>query len=545
MTSDDVLGRARASFEGRAWRDAYTLLSAADRESPLGPEDLERLATAAYLVGEDAESAELWPRAHNEFAVRGDAERAARCACWLAFEQLNRGEGALASGWLARARRVLDDAGLDCAVQGFLLLPVGMRHLEERDDPAAHAMFERAAAIGARFGDGDVVALARHGQGRALIRMGKTGEGIALLDEVMVSIVADDLSPVVVGVVYCGVIAACHEVFDLRRAQEWTAALAGWCAAQPDLVPYRGECLVRRAELLRLHGEWPSAMEEARRACDHLPEPPVQPVVGGAYYQRAELHRLRGEFAKAEEAYREASLRGRKPHPGLALLRLAQGQVDLATTAIRRVVDEAHDRRTRARVLDSFVEIALAAGDVPAARAAADELAEIARVLDAPLPRATAAHCAGEVFLEEGDPQAALAALRDASAAWTEVDAPFESARTRVLVALACRALGDHDACEMELAAARQVFQHLGAAPDLARVNELTRPVAPQPAGRLTSREVQVLALVATGMTNRAIADELGLSEKTVARHIANIFTKLGLSTRAAATAYAYQHGIV
>jgi DNA-binding CsgD family transcriptional regulator len=360
-----------------------------------------------------------------------------------------------------------------------------------------------------------------------------------------VAAIASELSPIVTGLVYCGVIAYCQELYELRRAREWTDALTQWCKQQPDMVAHTGVCLVHRAEIMQLHGAWREALEEARRARQRCAQVNNQAATAQAFYQQAEVYRLQGEFAAAEEAYRDASRCGMEPQPGLALLRLAQGNRDAAAAAIRRVVGETTEPLKRARLLPAYVEIMLTLGDVEEAHSACGELEDIFAGHESAVLGAMLAHVRGAVDLTGGDARGALVTLRQAWQVWQDLEVPYEAARVRVLIGLACRKLGDEDSAEMELDAARCVFQQLGAATDLARVEELCQTAVPKAAGGLTAREVQVLRLVAAGKTNQAIAAELFISEKTVARHVSNIFSKLGLSTRAAATAYAYRHGFV
>jgi DNA-binding CsgD family transcriptional regulator len=537
------LDLARERYQQHAWADAYQAFLRADQETPLSPEDLELLAMAAYLVGRDEDYLKTLERAYNAQRDARRRLRAVRCAFWLGFRLLMRGEIGGATGWFSRARRLLERNARECAERGYLLLPVVEQRLEAGDYEAAYTAAADAATIGERCGDSELIACARHQQGRARLQQAQVEAGLALLDETMVAVTAGELSPLVTGLMYCSVIAACQQVYALDRAREWTAALTRWCDGQPDMVAFAGICQVHRAEIMQLRGTWPEAIAEARRACARS-QGIDRRATAAALYQQAEVHRLKGEFAAAEEAYRGASQLGLEPQPGLALLRLVQGRVDAAVTAVRRVASTTMNRLRRLGMLPAYVEIMLAAGEVQDARNACRELEDIARSFDTGVPNAIAAQARGAVDLAEGNAQAALGSLGRAFEVWQKIQAPYAAARVRVLIGLACSALGDEDGADLEFDAARSIFERLGATPDLARIDSLTKAASSRTHG-LTTRELQVLRLVAAGKSNAAVAAELFLSQRTVERHLSNIFTKLDLSSRTAATAWAYEHGLI
>ncbi|HEY7691310.1 MAG TPA: LuxR C-terminal-related transcriptional regulator [Gaiellaceae bacterium] len=535
----EALERARDAYARRAWLEAHEAFRRADEVAALEAEDLELLTTATLMLGRDDDALAVLERAHHRYLERGETLRAVRAAIWMGINLAYRGAVGPASGWLGRAQRLLDQEPGESAERGFLLIPLVFRHEAEGDYEAAAAVAGEAAAIGERFGDRDLFSISLHAQGHMLVRAGRSQEGFALLDEAMVTATTGDLSPFVVGIVYCGVIMACQEAFEVGRAREWTLALSEWADRQPELVAFTGRCRVHRAEILQLNGAWPDALEEAHRACVRLVET-NNPAAGVAYYRHAELLRLRGDFAAAEEAYREASRFGWEPQPGLAQLRLAQGKCDAALAAIRRASAEIAEPLKRAALLPAHVEIALDAGELDEARTVCRELEELAGRYESAMLSGIVAHARGAVALAGGEPQAALLALREAQQIWLDLDAPYEVARSRALAAQGCAALGDTEAAALELEAACAVFRQLGAAPDLARIE-----ARPGERHGLSSRELEVLRLVAAGKSNREIAAELVISEHTVARHVQNIYAKLRLSSRAAATAFAFEHDLV
>src|SRR5438128_404498 len=537
VSAIDELSRGREAYAGRAWASAADALHAADARTPLGPDDLELLATALFMLGREEEHYATFRRAHQGHIECGATPRAARCAYWIGMKLFMGGAVARGSGWLARAKRLLEEGdGEECAEGGYLLLPEAFRRHAAGDCEGAIATAAAATEVARRFDDADLFALAAHSQGHFLIALGRVHEGLGLLDEAMLGVMAGEVSPVPSGIVYCGAISCCRSAFDPRRAEEWTGALHAWCERQPDMLAFTGDCHVHRAEIMQLHGAWSDAIEELARASQRATRTGNTRVAAQAAYRRGEILRLRGEFAAAEDAFREAARDGCEPQPGLALLRLALRDDAAAAATIRRVLSETTAPAERAEQLPAFIEIMLAVGDLDAAREACAELEAIATDRPSELLAATLEQMRGAVELASGDATRALPALRRAIEAWQDLHAPYEAARVRVLLAQACRELGDEDSAALDLDAARESFSRLGA-------------VEAAGGGRdthgLTARELEVLRLVAGGATNKQIAAELFLSDRTIDRHVSNIFVKLGVSSRAAATAYAYEHRLL
>jgi DNA-binding CsgD family transcriptional regulator len=518
------------------WVADYAVLVAEDKETGLAAEELERLAVAAFVTGHYDEVVPLRERAFEDYLCRNLVEPAVRCAFWIGFHLQNRGETAQASGWLTRVRRLLPPDDPDSYLTALLRMPDAVVAMNAGDVDRAIPVFEDMSRRASSQGDHDAFVLAGLAQGRCLAQLGRVDDAWAALDEIMVHVVAGTAAPQVAGLAYCSVVGLCLERYDLPRAQEWTAALTSWVAEQQGMVPYRGTCLVHRAEILQMRGAWSEAAEEAGLACDQLAQS-GDFGLGLAHYRLGELARLRGEWNLAEQAYHRAAADGAEVQPGLALLRLAQGRPEAAAAGLDRALAEYGPSERRPAVLAARVDVALSAGDLAAARGAVAELQRYADPAQPTYLRGLAEHRCGALLLAEGQAGAALPRLRRAWSHWDRVDAPYEAAKTRLLVAEACRALGDDDAARMELDAARAALQALGAAGDLAALQETG-------SGPLSAREREVLGWLATGATNRAIAGRLFLSEKTVARHVSNIFAKLGVTSRAAATSYAYEHGL-
>jgi DNA-binding NarL/FixJ family response regulator len=536
VQTTDQLQRGRDACIAREWGAAVDALSLADRGGSLEPADLELLATALFMVGRPEEHVKVLERAYQARIRAGELPRAALCAFWIGMRLFFMEEAGRAGGWLARAQHALDQDGGDCVERGYLMVPDMYRAERSGDRETAVAIAARVADVGQRFGDHDLFALATHARGLFLIDSGRVDDGLACLDEAMVAVMSGDVSPMPTGIVYCGAIIGCSRAFDPRRAKEWTDGLHAWCEMQPDMLAFTGDCHLHRAELMQLHGEWAEALAELGRSAERAQRARNARVAAHAAYHRGEIQRLRGDFAAAEASYRDAANGGYEPQPGLALLRSAQGDSAAAIAAARRLLDETTEPAARARLLPACVEVFLAAGAVDDADDVCTDLEALASDRPSDLLVAVAAHARGAVTLARTGARDALPHLRRALAGYQDVGAPYESARVRLLVADACCAMGDEDSAAIERDAARATFATLGVA---------SGPADERDMHGLTAREVEVLRLVAAGHTNKAIADRLVLSERTVDRHVSNIFAKLRVSSRAAATAYAYEHRLV
>jgi DNA-binding CsgD family transcriptional regulator len=523
--------QAGAAAAGRRdWQaafDAYTALP-----DPTAA-DLEALAEATWWLGRMEESIGRYADAYRRHLDEGDDRGAGRTAFLLAIHTRLVGDVMQSAGWLNRAQRLLDEVA-ECAEQGSVLYLRIAGRMGAGDLDGAFTDARRMQDLGRRFGDPTLTALGVYFEGRVRVKQARVPEGLALLDEAMMAALSDDLALFWTGAIYCGLMDACNELLDLRRASEWTEATRRWCDPLPLASLYPGICRVHHAQVLQVRGAWEQAEREALSACRDMVGIDVF-AVADAYYEVGEVRRLRGDLAGAQAAYSHAHEHGRDPQPGLALLRLAQGKGEAASASIGAArAASTGSRMERAGLHAAQVEIALAAGDVALAESAADEVAATAVAYQSDGLRAVGHRCLGAVRLAQGRTVEAMGLLRMAFLHWQALDVPYETARTRMLLAAAYRALGDADAADREEAAAQACFDRLGVRTGIATV----------PAG-LTPREVEVVRLVAAGKSNRGIATELVVSEKTVARHLSNIFTKVGATSRAGVAAFAYDSGLL
>ncbi len=534
----DDLNLSREAFGRGDWVTAFNRLEAISATGELEPADLERWGTAAFLLGRPDASVEALQEAHRSYLSRGDVSAATRSAFWVGLTCFLSGEGAVGAGWIKRAWRLAAALEDDCLESGYLLIPRTLELEAGGDFAAAEEVAAQAERIARLHHDADLTALALHQRARAQIYLGLVSDGVAGLDEAMAGVVAGEVNPIFAGVIYCSTIEACQEIADFQRARQWTSALTRWCDDQPGLVPYTGQCAVHRGQLMRLDGAFAAALEELRLACRRYHDSGSPQAAGLALYESGEVHRLRGDFEAAAKAFEEASGWGYEPQPGLASLWMMQGRAESAAHAIHRVLGEARTDVRHIQVLPAAVEILLACGDLAAAERAVEFLAELADRFGGQALEARALLAKGTVLLAAGAPAEALPHLRGAWHRWTELAAPYEAAAARTGLGRAFRALDDEESARLELTAAAQELRELGALPALREVESLLGPSLPD---GLTAREVEVLRLVSRGLSNARIAEELVISQKTVARHLSNIFTKIGVTSRTAAATYALE----
>ena len=540
----DVVGleQGRTAFGRGEWRAAYDAWSAHGLDA-LSVDELDDLATTAELLGHHDECIAALQRAFVTSQDTGDASGAVRSAFRLSMSTGAHGEPALSAGWTARAEGLAAELDADAVEHGWVAFLRMFRAIMTGDFATATTCAAEAVAVARRHRDPDLTAMALCGQGRLTLYSGRVAEGLAMLDESMVRVIAGETSPIIAGHVYCTAIEGCQEISDFARMAEWTSALERWCAGQPGLLAFTGQCAVHRGQLLRVRGEWGPALDEFELASARYREVGSPDAAALSAYEAGEVLRLRGDHGAAEEAYEQAADRGFEPQPGLALLWLARGDQAAALAAVDRLQAEPGGPVQRCRLLPAAIEVLVATGQVDRARGLAGELSGIADGFGCEPLKAAAAEASGTVELAGGDAAGALPYLRKAQQLWARADAPFDRARARVLTGRALAAVGDAETSRRELEAARAAFRQVGARPAADEVDRLLAPDS-LPSG-LTAREAEVLRLVASGRSNAQIAAALVLSEKTVARHLSNIFTKLAVGSRTAATAYAFEHGLV
>jgi DNA-binding CsgD family transcriptional regulator len=536
------VSQAADHFARGDWQAAYDAWSRSGLDG-LAADELASYGATVEVVGTHDEVVRVLQRAFLAHREAGDLHSAAGCAFRLSMAMAEHGEHALAGGWAARAAELVEEIGEECVERGWVAFLMMFRALGDGDHVSARALADEAYAVARRFHDADLTAMSTCARGRVAIMAGHFAEGLAHLDDSMVRVIAGEVSPFIAGHVYCTAIEGAQEISEFGRVAEWTSALERWCDAQPGLLAFTGQCAVHRGQLMRLRGAWDDALREYERAAERYVELGTPSAIGLTFLETGDVQRLRGSLEEADAAYQRAADLGIDPQPGLALLWLAGGRTAAALAAVERLLASPEGPVQRCRLLPAAVEVLLAADQVDRARSLAEELSDLASEVGATPLAAAAAQAQGAVELAAGDASGALPYLRKAHQLWAQASAPYDAGVARLLVGRCLLALSDTTSAERELTAARAVFRQVGAAPMADLASALLAP-ASLPGG-LTAREVEVLRLVASGRSNPQIAGELVLSEKTVARHLSNIFGKLDVGSRTAAAAYAFEHGLV
>ncbi|MFC8923228.1 LuxR C-terminal-related transcriptional regulator [Cellulosimicrobium sp. NPDC057127] len=535
MDGTDALAAGRAAYGRGDWQGAYGALTRARETAELEAPDLALLGSAAWWVGRLHESLELTELAFRVLEVQGDVEGAARRALDLAVLWGNRGDVVVASGWLSRARRLLADRP-EGATHGYLFYVEGALALARWDLDGLQRAADDTARVAERTHNLAVTALSLVLAGLSDLRSGRTATGFGQLDEAMLPVLAGRLDPEWAGEIYCTVIHACHQLGDLDRMRAWTRATERWCEQFQGEVVFSGICRVHRLQLLCAEGGWAAAEERIERSGTEL-EGRSDWAAAEAFYQLGEIRRLRGDQDGARTVYDRARTLGVDPQPGEALLLHAAGEGDVAWSRLSAAL-AGRDRLASAALLAPGVRIALDLGLVEEADAWCARLEETAEQFDSPGLRAWAAHARGAVQIARATPEDAVRSLETAAQKYRGLRCRHETAQVYELLAQAHRAMGRAAAADADRATALAIYRQLGAVPDVRRLDQSEAP------GGLTDREREVLSCVASGMTNRQVARELFISEKTVGRHLANIFTKIGVPSRTAAAAWAHEHGV-
>ena len=532
-THSELLRAARTAHVRRDWRVAYDAFVRAGEDTPLCTDDLDAMAVAAWRLGRGKESLRVAERVFAQLA-RTDPPSAAMKAVDLALAWLTRGDVNIGQGWMNRARRLLDGAP-EGTTHGYLAYLDALTAVMTGDAQALRQRVHELREMCGRLDSPAVTALCNVAEALAAIGDARMAEAYGLIDEAMLPVLADQVPIDWAGDIYCVVLNQCHRLADLPRMRAWTQSMERWCTDFAPSANYGGVCDVHRLQLMAGtddYGRLEARLVGASRSLEEV----NSWAAGAGYYELGEVRRLRGDTDGAFAAFARARALGIEPQPGQALLRCRIGDSDTAWTELR-VALAGEDRLGRMRLLRGAVEVALARGGLDEAERHCAELESGAEAFGTPGFRAWAAHARGAILARREQHTAALERLEAALREYRTQQSRYETAQVYEWMAIAHRGLGEDDLAAADLATAESIYTQLGVEP--AQVCGSGSP------GGLTRREIEILTRIASGATNKQVAEQIFISERTVGRHLANIFSKLGVSTRTAAVTWAYTNNVV